>query len=152
VTDHYTWFDPHDTRDQLDRAEARLRAVHFQIANARQDGQEDILRKIVDAEKSPFWQAMKESLNCLAERTAREIVFPSVRNNYPAALEAARRIEQQLHALSRQVLTPMMTAPSPIGIQAFMAPANEQGDAGPRLVFQMPAFSFTQQLPPPREF
>lgn len=151
MTDPYAWFDPHEERERRDIAETRLRGVHFQIADARQRGQEDILQKIVEGEKSYFWRTVKDVLGYIGERVAEEAVFPRMRANFDAAKAEQRRLENEFRVLNLQILTPMMSAPSPIGLQAYMAPANERGDTGPRIVFDMPAFRFTQQLPPTRD-
>ena len=152
MTDPYAWFDPHEERERRDTAERQLRGVQFQVADARQRGQEDILQKIVEGEKSYFWRVVKDALSSICERVAEEVVFPRMRANFEAAKADQRRLEAEFHALNLQILAPMMTAPSPIGLQAYMAPATAEGETGPRLVFQMPAFSFAQQLPPTRDF
>lgn len=152
MSDPYAWFDPHEEREARERGEGQLRWARQQIDHARTEGREEILRLIVDREQSYFWSVAKDAIGYLATRTAEEIVFPRMRASYDEAKNHQRIMAREFQALSMQILTPMMMAKAPLGLTALMSPPHREEPPAARFVYQMPAFSFTQEIPPLRDF
>lgn len=142
--DPYVWFDPFEEVDRWKRSAERAHGI---AARAREDGRNEVMEYIGDAEKSRFMRAVHDAVGDMCTNLANDIVRPAILESYADALTRKRIVEQQLRVSARQIIQPMFTRAG--GAFRLSMPDGVTGEA-PEIrveVHTLQAFQYTIHLP-----